>query len=46
MTTTNNEDLNQKTNEKLLLFQKSIALVVKRKEQIITELESKLKERT
>ena len=45
MTTTNNEDLNQKTNEKLLLFQKSIALVVKRKEQIITELESKLKEK-
>ena len=38
MTTTNNEDLNQKSNEKLILFQKSIALVVKKKEQIIKEL--------
>ena len=45
MTTTNNEDLNQKSNEKLILFQKSIALVVKKKEQIITELEAKLKEK-
>ena len=45
MTTKNNEDLNPQSNEKLILFQKSIALVVKKKEQIITELEAKLKEK-
>ena len=45
MTTPNNEDLNTMSKEKLILFQKSIALVVKKKEQIITELEAKLKEK-
>jgi len=45
MTTTNNEDETITNEKKLILFQKSIALVVKKKEQIITELESKLKEK-
>ena len=45
MTTTNNEDETITNEKKLILFQKSIALVVKKKEQIITELEAKLKEK-
>ena len=45
MTTTNNEDLNSMSKEKLILFQKSIALVVKKKEQIITQLQNQLQEK-
>ena len=45
MTTTNNEDLNTMSKEKLILFQKSIALVVKKKEQIITQLQNQLQEK-
>ena len=45
MTTPNNEDLNTMSKEKLILFQKSIALVVKKKEQIITQLQNQLQEK-
>ena len=45
MTTTNNEDLNSMSKEKLILFQKSIAIVVKKKEQIITQLQNQLQEK-